>query len=246
MLPTQEQAALAFAEVEAAIRLLYQRGGQQALTELVSAMAAGMTDEQAVAQAYGKSFREFEADWRAEVAKPMKPRGRPLTQKKLVFKEDAKGKTDPGEILPVREPEMDVEGKRATRLGDIFYARRRWGAAAREYGRARTRFSQEVPQVARRYAFSQIQLGRYPEAEEALRSAAERDPEDEAVQSLYAQALLHNKKYEKAKIALDNGIAVDPFDPDLHAIYAAVARELKDDALEQREKHAYELSRGAP
>src|SRR5439155_906725 len=41
MLPTQEQAALAFAEVEAAIRLLYQRGGQSALTELVSAMAAG-------------------------------------------------------------------------------------------------------------------------------------------------------------------------------------------------------------
>jgi len=35
---TQEQAALAFAEVEAAIRLLYQRGGQTALTELVAAM----------------------------------------------------------------------------------------------------------------------------------------------------------------------------------------------------------------
>src|SRR5215813_6259361 len=70
MLPTQEQAALAFAEVEAAIRLLYQRGGQAALTELVSAMAGGMTDEQAVAQAYGKSFEEFEADWRAEVRKP--------------------------------------------------------------------------------------------------------------------------------------------------------------------------------
>ena len=90
MLPTQEQAALAFAEVEAAIRLLYQRGGQQALTELVSAMAAGMTDEQAVAQAYGKSFREFEADWRAEVARPRAKAAsqknlRPLVAKKLVF-----------------------------------------------------------------------------------------------------------------------------------------------------------------
>jgi len=70
MLPTQEQAALAFAEVEAAIRLLYQRGGQAALTELVSAMAAGMTDEEAVAQAYGKSFTEFEADWQGGAAAP--------------------------------------------------------------------------------------------------------------------------------------------------------------------------------
>src|SRR5438045_8521791 len=65
MLPTQEQAALAFAEVEAAIRLLYQRGGQSALTELVSGMAAGMTDEQAVARAAGNSSGGFEAAWSA-------------------------------------------------------------------------------------------------------------------------------------------------------------------------------------
>src|SRR2546430_12961655 len=99
MLPTQEQAALAFAEVEAAIRLLYQRGGQAALTELVSAMAAGMTDEEAVAQAYGKSFAEFEADWQAELKKPRAKAAsqkavRPLVAKKLVFKEDAKGRAE--------------------------------------------------------------------------------------------------------------------------------------------------------
>src|SRR5207253_8213422 len=69
-LPTQELAALAFAEVEAAIRLLHQRGGQQALTELVAAMASGFSDEQAVAQAYGKSFSQFEQDWRADLLKP--------------------------------------------------------------------------------------------------------------------------------------------------------------------------------
>src|SRR5205823_10735697 len=63
-LPTQEAAALAFAEVEAAIRLLYQHGGQQALTELVAAMAAGARDEKAVSLAYGKTFVQFERDWR--------------------------------------------------------------------------------------------------------------------------------------------------------------------------------------
>ena len=250
MLPTQEQAALAFAEVEAAMRLLYQRGGQQALTELVAAMASGMSDEQAVAQAYGKSFKEFEADWRAEVSRPRSARGRPVAQKKLVFKEDAKGKTEPPELVTSphgAEPSpSDSESKRAVRLGEIFYARRRWAAAAKEYGKARARLPQEVPQIARRYAFSELQLGNYAEAESALRGAAERDPEDEAVQSLYAQALLHGKKYDKAKIALDNGIAVDPFDPELHAAYVVVARETKDTALEQREKKAYELARGSP
>ncbi len=255
MLPTQEQAALAFAEVEAAMRLLYQRGGQQALTELVSAMAAGMTDEQAVAQAYGKPFKEFEADWRAEVAKARskavsQKNVRPAVAKKLVFREDAKGKTEPPPMAapPAAghelEPE-DAEAKRAIRLGEILYARRRWGAAAKEYARARGRLRREIPQVARRYAFAEAQLGHWAEAEEALRSAVERDPEDEAAQALYAHVLFKRGSLEKARIALENGIAVDPFDPDLHATYVMVAEGLKDAALVERERRAYALATGA-
>ncbi|HEY5675869.1 MAG TPA: tetratricopeptide repeat protein, partial [Myxococcales bacterium] len=249
MLPTQEQAALAFAEVEAAIRLLYQRGGQAALTELVSAMASGMSDEEAVAQAYGKSFSQFEADWRAEVARPRakavsQKNVRPAVAKKLVFKEDAKGRTEPGEIAAGHGAELDADGKRAARLGEIFYARRRWTAAVREYGRARQRASQEVPLVARRYAFSQMQLGHLAEAEEALGNAVLRDPEDEASQALYAHVLLKRGALDKARAALDNGIAVDPFDPDLHATYVEVARGLQDQALEAREKKALLLAAG--
>jgi len=252
MLPTQEQAALAFAEVEAAIRLLYQRGGQTALTELVSAMAAGMTDEQAVAQAYGKSFEEFEVDWRAEVKKPRskavsQKSVRPLVAKKLVFKEDAKGRAEPPPLdASAAEVPSDQEGKRAARLGDIFYARRRWGAAAKEYGKARQHLPREVPQISRRYATAQMQLGHYPEAEEALRSAVEKDPDDETAQALYARVLLKRGALDKARVALDNGIAVDPFDPDLHATYVEVAKGLKDQALEERERKAYALAAGIP
>ena len=250
MLPTQEQAALAFAEVEAAIRLLYQRGGQAALTELVSAMASGMTDEQAVAQAYGKSFEEFEADWRVELRKPRakavsQKAVRPSVAKKLVFKEDAKGRAEPPPLeAAVAETPPDQEGKRAARLGEIFYSRRRWAAAVKEYARARQRVPREVPLIARRYAFAQMQLGRFPEAEEALRSAVERDPDDEAAQALYARVLLKRGALDKARLALDNGIAVDPFDPDLHATYVEVAKGLKDPALEERERNAVALAAG--
>jgi tetratricopeptide (TPR) repeat protein len=250
MLPTQEQAALAFAEVEAAIRLLYQRGGQAALTELVSAMASGMTDEQAVAQAYGKSFEEFEADWRVELRKPRakavsQKAVRPSVAKKLVFKEDAKGRAEPPPLeAAVAETPPDQEGRRAARLGEIFYSRRRWAAAVKEYARARQRLPREVPLLARRYAFAQMQLGRFPEAEEALRSAVERDPDDEAAQALYARVLLKRGALDKARLALDNGIAVDPFDPDLHATYVEVAKGLKDPALEERERNAVALAAG--
>src|SRR5207302_9414093 len=94
--------ALAFAEVEAAIRLLYQRGGQRALTELVAAMAGGASDEAAVAQAYGKPFNQFEQDWRADLLKPRHEpvaqapgSARPLAAHKLVFNRAAKKKGTP-------------------------------------------------------------------------------------------------------------------------------------------------------
>jgi tetratricopeptide (TPR) repeat protein len=255
MLPTQEQAALAFAEVEAAIRLLYQRGGQAALTELVSSMASGFSDQQAVAQAYGKSFKEFEADWRAEVMKSRakatsQKNVRPMVARKLVFREDARGRTEPPALQTAAphgsqlEPD-DTETKRAIRLGEIFYGRGRWAAAVHEYGRARARLPRDIPLVSRRYAFAQAKLGHYFEAEAALAKAVELDPEDEALQVLYGGVLKELKKFDKAKTALENGIAIDPFDPDLHIIYVEVARGLEDKALEEREKKAYALSTGA-
>jgi tetratricopeptide (TPR) repeat protein len=142
------------------------------------------------------------------------------------------------------EVPSDHEGKRAARLGEIFYGRRRWAAAAKEYARARQRLPRENPQIARRYAFAEMQMGRFAEAEEALRSATERDPDDEAAQALYARVLLKRGALDKARIALDNGIAVDPFDPDLHATYLEVAKGLKDPALEERERKALALAAG--
>jgi len=246
MLPTQEQAALAFAEVEAVVRLLYQRKGQAALTELVSAMASGMSDEQAVAQAYGKSFAQFQADWRADIlkAKAMHKNAHPQTQKKLVFKEDAKGKKEPPDVAQKAEPKMDEEAKRAGRIGEILFARQRWVAAAKEYARARAHLRMEVPIISRRYAFAEMKLGHFPEAEEALKKAVEREPDDETTQALYAHALIARKAWPEARAAIESGIAQDPFDPDLHASYVEVARGLSDKPLEEREKNALALAMG--
>src|SRR3989442_10180247 len=148
--------------------------------------------------------------------------GGPLATRKLVFKEDAK-KKGAGGVEPGDERPTDPEAKRSVRLGEIFFARRRWAAAALEYGKARARLSREVPMLARRYAFAQIQLGRFGEAESALAAAVSRDPQDEAAQVLYARVLSKRGEHGKARAALDAGIAVDPFHPELHDVYVAVA-----------------------
>jgi tetratricopeptide (TPR) repeat protein len=254
-LPTQELAALAFAEVEAAIKLLYDRGGQQALTELVSAMAHGFSDEKAVAQAYGKSFALFEADWRKDVARPRNGAAtngaRAKQSKKLVFKEDAKSKAaaaarpegdsaDPASMT-------DADAKKAYQLGEILLARRRWGAAAIEYGRARAKVKDTVPALSRRYALACLQLHKLDEALAALIGATTTDPQDEAAQALLARVYLQRKDFDKAGAALEAGNAVDPFDPELHATWLEVAAGKGDAELRKRERNAFSLAaRGVP
>jgi tetratricopeptide (TPR) repeat protein len=256
-LPTQEKAALAFAEVEAAIRLLYLRGGQAALTALVASMADNASDEQAVARAYGKDFAQFESDWRAEVAKPRVKAvaqasgdrtARPPAPKRLVFKDDVKGKgpSAPGGGAPdVAAEPLDAEAKRAVRLGEMMLARRRFGAAAHEYGRARKLMGAgEVPVVSRRYAFAQLQLGNLKEAEDALQAATRKDPQDEAAQVLLARVFVARQANEPARAALEAAVSVDPFDPELHDAWIGLAKNLKDDKLAAREKRALLLSLG--
>jgi tetratricopeptide (TPR) repeat protein len=256
-LPTQEKAALAFAEVEAAIRLLYLRGGQAALTTLVASMADNASDEQAVARAYGKDFAQFESDWRAEVAKPRVKAvalasgdrtARPPAPKRLVFKDDVKGKgaSAPGGGAPdVASEPLDAEAKRAVRLGEMMLARRRFGAAAHEYGRARKLMgTAEVPVVSRRYAFAQLQLGNLKEAEDALQAATRKDPQDEAAQVLLARVFVARQANEPARAALEAAVSMDPFDPEVHDAWIGLAKNLKDDKLAAREKRALLLSLG--
>ena len=242
-LPTQEAAALAFAEVEAAMRMLYQRGGQTALTELVGAMGHGFSDREAVAQAYGKSFPQFEADWRKDVAK-VRPRGLlspRAAAKKLVFKEDAKGaaaareKDSSRPSINEASEIVDAEAKKSYRLGEILLARRRWAAAAAEYGKARAKVKDLVPC---------LQIKKVDEALSALVGATATDPTDEAAQSLLARVYVLRGEWQKARAALDAGIAVDPFDPELHATYLSVARGLNDPALEKREQRMLALAVG--
>jgi predicted Zn-dependent protease len=265
-LPTQEQAALAFAEVEAAIRLLYARGGQQALTELVAAMASGMTDEQAVAQAYGKPFRDFEADWRKDVSRPRGEAGRAGSKskgdgrgevamgghRKLVFKDDVRPKKEGGSPLgddgPGAEPK-NPRARKAAHLGDLLFARGRFAGAAAEYGRARKLSDpagEDDPRLLRRLGFCELRQGRLMQALSALERAVAADAEDPTAQVLFAQALLASGQHGRARAALEAAVGQDPFDPQLHAVWLQLARAEKDAPTATREERALALLSGRP
>src|SRR5205823_4397537 len=88
-LPSQEDTALAFAEVYMAIEYLYAQIGWNGIRQMVSALRDGKSDADAVAHAIGRSFEQFQKDWRGWLA-ARKLRARPgLVPTALKFKKAA-------------------------------------------------------------------------------------------------------------------------------------------------------------
>ena len=63
-LPSQEDTALAFAEVYTAIEFLHGKLGWPGLRRILRELSVGKSDEQAIAVAYGGSFAQFERSWK--------------------------------------------------------------------------------------------------------------------------------------------------------------------------------------
>jgi predicted Zn-dependent protease len=170
-------------------------------------------------------------------------------QRKLVFQEDVKGKREGGSPLaddgPTAEP-GDPKARKAAHLGDLLFARGRFGGAAIEYGRARALSRQDDPRLLRRLGFSELQGGRLQQAREALERAVAKDPEDPTAQVLYAQVLLAQAQPGPAAAALEAAMAQDPFDPRLHAVWLQLARATQDRPLATREERALAVLSGRP
>ncbi|MDP9000346.1 MAG: hypothetical protein M3O46_09565 [Myxococcota bacterium] len=74
MLPSADQATVAFAEVTSFVRFYVETAGADALPRLLAELKAGKQPDQALVAASGANLKEWDAKWRAYVAsKPREP-----------------------------------------------------------------------------------------------------------------------------------------------------------------------------
>ncbi|MGI5865844.1 MAG: peptidase MA family metallohydrolase, partial [Myxococcales bacterium] len=89
LLPSQEDAALAFAEVFTAIEYLHGKGGNALLVKLIEELRRGSRYDLAVAKVVGVPFARFQSDWRAYLSKREFPKETlSLAAEKRRFTED--------------------------------------------------------------------------------------------------------------------------------------------------------------
>jgi tetratricopeptide (TPR) repeat protein len=231
-LPSQEAAALAFAEVVVAVEYLEKKGGAPLLNRILDLVRDGRSAEEAVAQALGQPFAAFMADWKRYLLSRPLPEGGETELRRLRFKGDPKHGGTWSEWSEI----SDEKARGHARLGEIFRTRGRWDAARMEYAKAVKRVGTRSAVLADHYATAAMMAGRDDDAASALAEAAGRHPEYAALHVHLGRLYLKQKKWSQATESLLRANRIDPFDPEIHAGLALAYDALGEPGAASREQ----------
>jgi tetratricopeptide (TPR) repeat protein len=239
-LPTQEMAALAYAEVVLAVEVLVQRAGPQAIGAALARVAAGTPADQAVAETAGVPWADFLSLWKRHMQTRPLPRGGEHALSRLRFRDDPKqaGPWAEWADLP------DQASRDHARLGQLMRERSRWTAARLQYRKAIDRAGTRVPILANQFAIAAIMSGQKAEAEKVLHDAIAWSPDYAALRVQLARLLIERKDHAGARAHLVEANRQDPFDPEIHAGLALAAEALGDPGSASRERRFAEILSG--
>jgi tetratricopeptide (TPR) repeat protein len=227
MLPSQEDAALAFAQVATFLERFREAQTDRGLAHAIEAIALGTDAQRALARVAGKPFENLEQSWQKSLVEHSEagPPKQGKTELKLRFVEA--GKAD--ESLDVPE----ARARRHLRVGDLLWGRNHPVAAAREYEIGQ-RFAPTDPILASRVARTWLSQGQGERALNAVEGALRDHPHHAPLWALSGQALLKLGRDADAASSLRESIRQNPFDPAPHCHLARASRDPAEKAKEQR------------
>jgi tetratricopeptide (TPR) repeat protein len=232
-LPTQEDAALAFAQVYTLVEYLHGQKGYAGLRRLVEAMRDGAGEERAVLAATGAGFEELQRGWRRHLRElGLKPRPGFVHVDRTYRKPGGKKKNADAELAAIPEE----RARRHARLGGLLRARRRLLAAATEYQRAQALVGRDDPVLANRLARTFLEMGDPARALAAAEPAIAVYPDLPGPHVTAAEAALKRGDLARAATRFEAALSLSPFDPAVHCGLRDVYRRQGQPALAEREQ----------
>jgi len=208
LLPTQEAASLAFAQVSSFMERYYNEYGREGVQRVLRRVGEGEDARKAFARVAGVPWKTLEARWKRGLSK--EPESPPARLMPRYLRGEA---TEQDELAGV---ELE-RARNYVRLGDLLWTRSRPAAASVEYAKAHEAAPAD-PVVASRYARSAIAGGRPQKAIAPLNKTLEGYPTHAPALSSLATALFRTSLFGAARDAANRAIAHNPFDPQPHCI----------------------------
>ena len=235
-LPSQEAAALAYAEVYTLVGWMHGKVGYAGIREALTAQRDGKSARRAVAEALNLPWPTVEKEWRAHLKAGD---GKVRASAPIKF---GKGGTD-SENVGLES--LNARARKFARLGGMMRARGMLEAAAVEYEKALAVNGGPEPFVAGKLARTLVELGRFDRAIELATPLAANDDHD-AVAAV-TLGIAHSARHEwpEAISAYEQALRVSPFDPTTRCGLAEAYAQTSDAraaARARRVRPAEELS----
>lgn len=238
LLPSQEDTALAFAEVHHALAWMLQRSAgpgqapQTAAGKLIGLFGQGLDESAALRQFGGMPRDQLQSTWkkdlwRLDLHDELLPDGQ-MRRPMLVFR----GAGDAS--ARVSQP----DARRHAELGDRLLVLGRPLAAALQYQKALAYGGTDGPLLVTRLVRVLLDLGKIKDAEGLLEPALLDHPDHAPLHILHARAKVLQSRWQEALEALRVAYWFNPFDPQLHVLAAqahgALGQRAEEDAARQR------------
>ncbi|MDB4957848.1 MAG: hypothetical protein JWO36_5417 [Myxococcales bacterium] len=202
-LPSQEAAALAYAEVYTLVGWMEQKIGYKGLRELLVAQREGKSAKRAVSEAMNLAWPAVEKEWHAhlKVGDGKARAGKPIKFGKGGVNSENVGIETVG-----------VRARKHARLGGMLRARGLLDAAAVEYEKALAVGGPE-PFVASKLARTLVDLGKLDRAIELATPLVASDDHDASTAVTLGMARSARHEWPEAIAAYEQALRVSPFDP---------------------------------
>jgi len=221
-LPSQEAAALAYAEVYTLVAWMHAKVGYKGIRDLIAATRDGKTARRAAAEALGTSWVAVEKAWHAHLRTTDRPApARP--GKPIKFGKGGQSSENVG------LEQVGTRARKHARLGGMLRARGMLEAAAVEYEKALTVGGPGGdPFVAGKLARTLVELGKHERAIELATPLATADAADAVAAVTLGMARAARHEWPQAITAYEQALRVSPFDPTTRCGLAEAYARLSD------------------
>jgi tetratricopeptide (TPR) repeat protein len=240
-LPSQEDAALAFAEVFTTIEFLIKEHGKGSVPKVLALSATGVDLEPALKRVYGMGLGGIETAWKRYL------KSRPFKEVAGAKPKPIRLATDESQANEPRplETMKDREVHDYARLGELLALRGHAKAAIVEYERAYSRAGMSYSTLVYRLARAYAEGDRATDALALLDKALLAHPDDGDCHLLAGRLRLRQNDLEGARKHFEAVRLSNPFNPEIHAALKQLYEQRGDRALAEREQHFLEITKKA-
>ncbi|MCX5748190.1 MAG: tetratricopeptide repeat protein, partial [Proteobacteria bacterium] len=219
-LPSQDAAALAYAEVYTLVGWMHGKIGFAGIRTSLIAQRDGKSARRAVAEAMALPWVTVEKQWHDQLKIDNKRTA--IRTSPIKFGKGGSG----ADAENVGLEQVSAKARKHARLGGMLRARGMLEASAVEYEKALA-VAQE-PFVAGKLARTLVELGRYDRAIELATPLAANDDHDAVAAVTLGMARSARHEWREAIAAFEQGLRVSPFDPTTRCGLAEAYRETSD------------------